>query len=363
MQKLLPIGVRNFEEIRKKEKFCIDINKFVMSIEEDYVYPYVDKTKELLRLVEDNNFCFFANNRKVGKSLTLSTLEAMFQKKDELFEGLYVEDWVEARGKIPNPVLKFDMEDLSKCENLFEFNDIIVAYIKAYLNHYNVSIKISPYTFIVAWQLFPKAIKALYKKYGKVVILIDDYDKAMYNNLGEPERIRGFLSSFYLNLETCSKYLKFVMITGPSDVNKIALLSGLNNLKDISESEKYTDIFGFTQKELENNFIDWIKSASEEISVSKIELLDKLKEYKDSYGDFAFNLKTKLYNPFSVLYFLKNYKESLKQVDENKDSVKKLVDSRTKVKERVENYIEVTLDETVLKQLGYEVKYKREMNM
>ena len=52
-----------------------------MSIEEDYVYPYVDKTKELLRLVEDNNFCFFANNRKVGKSLTLSTLEAMFQRK------------------------------------------------------------------------------------------------------------------------------------------------------------------------------------------------------------------------------------------------------------------------------------------
>ena len=81
MQKLLPIGVRNFEEIRKKEPLHYDLNKFVMAIVEEPVYPYVDKTKEILKLAENNNFCFFFNNRNVGKSLTLSTLEAMFQRK------------------------------------------------------------------------------------------------------------------------------------------------------------------------------------------------------------------------------------------------------------------------------------------
>ncbi|MBR0518650.1 AAA family ATPase, partial [bacterium] len=142
----------------------------------------------------------------------------------------------------------------------------------------------------------------LYKKNGYVVLLIDEYDKPItdnINNLEKAEEMRDTLRSFYSVLKGCSQ-LKFIMITGVSKFSKTGVFSSLNNLKDISMMEKYGDIVGYTQQELENNFGDWIEKNSQKISLSREELLKKIKEH---YDGFSFDGITRVYNPFSVLKF------------------------------------------------------------
>ena len=278
MQKL-PIGIQTFEKIRQED------------------YLYVDKTKQILKMID-----------RFGKSLTLSTLEAMFQGKAELFKGLYAEEWVKEQAKHPNPVIRLDMSVLKSYNSIEELNEYLVNQLKVclFLNNYNVSIDEKADIFFV------NIITKLYHEFGSVVVLIDEYDNPItdnMDNLEQAEKVRKYLRSFYLNLKTYSKYLRFVMITGISKFTKAGVFSGLNNLKDISISKEYGDMLGYTQKELENNFGEWIDKAKNELSMSREELLEKIKEY---YDGFSFDGITKVYNPFSVLNFFgdkefKNY--------------------------------------------------------
>ena len=91
-----------------------------------------------------------------------------------------------------------------------------------------------------------------------------------------------------------------IFITGVSKFSKAGVFSCLNNLNDISMDDKYGDIVGYTQQELEDNFSDWIEITAQKKSMNKQELLDKIKAY---YDGFSFNGITKVYNPFSVLNF------------------------------------------------------------
>ena len=289
MQKL-PIGIQTFEKIRQED------------------YLYVDKTKQILKMIEQGECYFLSRPRRFGKSLTLSTLEAMFQGKAELFKGLYVEEWVKEQAKHPNPVIRLDMSVLKSYNSIEELNEYLVHQLKVYLflNNYNVSIDEKADIFFV------NIITKLYHEFGSVVVLIDEYDNPItdnMDNLEQAEKVRKYLRSFYLNLKTYSKYLRFVMITGISKFTKAGVFSGLNNLKDISISKEYGDMLGYTQKELENNFGEWIDKAKNELSMSREELLEKIKEY---YDGFSFDGITKVYNPFSVLNFFgdkefKNY--------------------------------------------------------
>ena len=97
---LYPIGIQNFEDLRKSD------------------YVYVDKTRHIHRLVSTGKYYFLSRPRRFGKSLLLSTMEAYFKGKKELFKGLAMEDlekdWIEY------PVLHLDLNG-SKCmdpENL-----------------------------------------------------------------------------------------------------------------------------------------------------------------------------------------------------------------------------------------------------
>ena len=279
MQKL-PIGIQNFETIRKKE------------------YLYIDKTKQILKLIENGECYFLSRPRRFGKSLTLSTLEAMFQGKAELFKGLYAEEWVKNQANHLNPVIKLDMSLLSDYKNADELKSLLIDYLSEIIDDYNLNIELQKN----AGRLFLKIIKALYKQFGPVVVLIDEYDKPMtdnLNNLEKAEKMREALSKFYIVLKGCP-YLRFVMITGVSKFSKAGILSGFNNLKDISMVSKYADIVGYTQQELEDNFGEWIENSSQNLSMSRKKLLDKIKEY---YDGFSFDGVTSVYNPFSVLNF------------------------------------------------------------
>ena len=279
MQKL-PIGIQTFEDIRKEN------------------YLYVDKTKQILQMIENGKCYFLSRPRRFGKSLTISTLEAMFKGKAELFKGLYAEEWVKEQAKNPNPVIKLDMSCLDSFETKEKLNKSLVSDLKhcAYLYKLDIAEEEAPKA------MFKKVVYALYERLGAVVVLIDEYDKPItdnLNNLEKAEEMRETLSSFYIVLKGCP-YLRFVILTGVSKFIPSGIFSGLNNLDDISTDNKYADIVGYTQQELEDNFGELIENTSQKLSMSRKELLDKIKEY---YGGFSFDGKTRVYNPFSVLNF------------------------------------------------------------
>ena len=279
MQKL-PIGIQNFENIRKNN------------------YLYVDKTKQILQMIDKGECYFLSRPRRFGKSLTLSTLEAMFKGKAELFKGLYAEDWVKEQSKNPSPVIKLDMSVLDSYETKEKLNKSLISELKhcAYLYKLDIAEEEE------AKAMFKKVIYAFYEKLGQVVVLIDEYDKPItdnLNNLEKAEEMRESLSKFYIVLKGCP-YIKFLMLTGVSKFSKTGVFSSLNNLSDISMSKDYGDIVGYTQRELEDNFVDWLEKIEQELSMSRDELLDKIKGY---YDGFSFDGIVRVYNPFSVLNF------------------------------------------------------------
>ena len=119
------------------------------------------------------------------------------------------------------------------------------------------------------------------------------------DNLEKANEMREILRPFYSILKDRDD-VKFIMFTGVSKFSKAGVFSGLNNLKDISLSDKYGDLVGYTQKELEDNFGDWIEKNSQEMSLSKEELLNEIKKH---YDGFSFDGTVRVYNPFSVLNF------------------------------------------------------------
>ena len=278
----LPTGMQSFERIR-----------------EDYNYIYVDKTEKLLQLAKTKKSYFLSRPRRFGKSLTISTLEAMFKGKAELFKGLYAEEWVKEQAKHPNPVIKLDMSALKSYEGIDVLNHYLVNKFKQYLTINKLTMDLDKNADII----FSNLIIKLYQEFGSVVVLIDEYDKPItdnINNLEKAEAVRNYLRPFYTVLKDSSDYLRFVFITGISKFTKVGIFSGLNNLNDISMDDKYGDILGYTQKELEENFSEWIEITAQKKSISKTELLDKIKEY---YDGFSFDGITRVYNPFSVLNF------------------------------------------------------------
>ncbi len=205
----LPIGVQDFEKIRRNN------------------YLYVDKTEKLLQLAKTEKSYFLSRPRRFGKSLTLSTLEAMFQGEAELFKGLYAEEWVKEQSKHPAGVIRLDMSVLDSCENKKDLNDSIINELEDIAYYYKLDIppQKNPN------RMLKVLINKLYEHFGSVVVLIDEYDKPITDNLNDLEKaeeMREALSKFYIVLKS-RQDLRFVMITGVSKFSKVGLLSGLNN--------------------------------------------------------------------------------------------------------------------------------------
>ena len=351
MLKVLPIGEQNFEKIQKSNSV------------------YIDKTKQILQMINHNTYYFLSRPRRFGKSLTISTLEAMFQGKAELFKGLYAEEWVKEQANNPNPVISLDMSGLDSYENIKEIDKSLINDLQHIANEYKLNIDKERN----AKAMFKKLIYTLYEKFGLVVVLIDEYDFPIteyIDNIKKAEKVRQFLRNFYITLKTYSKYLRFVFITGISKFTKVGIFSGLNNLNDISMDEKYGDIAGYTQQELEDNFSEWLEITAQKKSMNKKELLDKIKDY---YDGFSFDGITRVYNPFSVLKFFKEkyfynywYNSSTPSFLVKYLKKHKIKDSKEYINQKVKidftnaNEIETADVESFLFQAGYlTIKEKR----
>ena len=256
-------------------------------------YLYVDKTAYLYRLVTGSDMYFLSRPRRFGKTLTVSTLEAVFQGKRELFKGLAIDaldyDWK------AYPIIHIDFGDCGKSTP-----DALDGWLKDRLEEIADAYGAGPLDMTkTSDDLFAKLILLLSKK-DKVVVLIDEYDKVLSDNVFSPEveKLRQVLGNFYQVMKTKGDLLRFVFITGVTKFSKVGIFSGMNNLKDRSMSPVYATMMGYTQKELESCFASYIKHGIRKSGLDRDAYLARVKEMYDGYR-FAPGAET-VYNPVSI---------------------------------------------------------------
>ena len=272
-----PIGIQNFEKIRKDG------------------YVYVDKTDFVWKLVNEGSYYFLSRPRRFGKSLLLSTLEAYFQGKRELFEDLAIagkeKEWKQY------PILHLDLnsrdyKDESSLEA--ELNRHLDKWEKQYGDEYRDR---------AAEERFIHVIENAYEQTGeRVVILVDEYDKPLLQTINQTElqnAYRNKLKAFYSVLKTKDAMIRFAFLTGVTKFGKVSVFSDLNNLIDISMLPQFTTICGITEEELHRNFDESVALLAHANGMSVSDCYERLKEDFDGYH---FDVGAPgMYNPFSLL--------------------------------------------------------------
>lgn len=277
MSKIYPIGIQNFEKIRRDGYF------------------YIDKTALVYQMVKTGSYFFLSRPRRFGKSLLVSTLEAYFEGKRELFEGLAIEklekDWIK------HPILHIDLntekyESLENLENIL--NDTLYKWEKVYgTEPSETSLPLR----------FKGIIRRAYEQTGnRVAIFVDEYDKPMLQAIGNEELQKAFrntLQAFYGAIKTMDGYIKFAFLTGVTKFGKVSVFSALNNLIDLSMDERYAAICGMTEEEIHDNLEEDLLELADKQKMSYEEVCRELKTCYDGYH-FVEN-SVGIYNPFSVL--------------------------------------------------------------
>ena len=261
-------------------------------------YLYVDKTEYIWNLINPVGESYFLSRpRRFGKSLTVSTLKALFEGKKELFKGLALYDkpydW-----KI-HPVIHLSFGDYNVTSNAMkELPDYLTEKVKRIAAEYDIGVSGSTPALC-----FGDLIDQLAKE-NKVVILVDEYDKPILDNITNPQivDIQKCLKGFYSVLKDRNDKERFLFVTGVSKFSHVSLFSDLNNLTDITMDARYATMFGYTQEELEANFGDRIKSVAGEQDIESFKA--KIKEWYNGYR-FHKNAKT-VYNPVSFAKFLES---------------------------------------------------------
>ncbi len=276
----LPIGIQDFENIRKEN------------------FLYVDKTEYIYKLAHEGKPYFLSRPRRFGKSLFLSTLRCYFEGKKELFKGLKIEkleadntdSWTEY------PVFYFDFNKANFREGS-AIEDVLNEHLKEWEKKYRIETGEQP-----LGERFRNVIKTASESSGKnVVILVDEYDKPLLET-GTNELLehnKAVFKGFFSTLKSYDRYIKFCFITGVTKFSKVSIFSDLNQLRDISLSKEYAHICGISENEIKEYFNPEIEAFASSQNISVEECLDELKKMYDGYH---FHYDTDgVYNPFSLL--------------------------------------------------------------
>ena len=277
MNRLYPVGIQNFEKIRKNG------------------YIYVDKTALLYQLVKTGQYYFLSRPRRFGKSLTISTLEAYFTGKRELFKGLDMEqlekDWT------VHPVLHMDLNT-----EKYDTEESLEHKLELTLKQWEEEYGSNPDEYSVATRFEGVIRRAALKTGCNVVILIDEYDKPILQTISKPElqtEYRNTLKAFYGALKSCDGYIRFAMLTGVTKFSKVSVFSDLNNLMDISMDRRYVELCGISDAELHKYFEEDIHALADELGTDYAHACEQLKVNYDGYH-FCYK-SAGMYNPFSLL--------------------------------------------------------------
>ncbi|MDE6795921.1 MAG: AAA family ATPase, partial [Muribaculaceae bacterium] len=272
-----PVGIQTFSEIIRDNYF------------------YVDKTLLVYKLVKDAKYIFLSRPRRFGKSLLMSTLEAYYKGRKDLFKGLAIEDmekeWIEY------PVFRLDLSGVN-------FNDIskLISRINRCLKEIAEDYALNLDGDNIA-DSFRSLLRQAYRKFNRgIVLLVDEYDKPMLDTLHLDdlhEQIKDELRGFYSVIKLSDEYVKKAVIIGVTRFSRVSIFSGFNNLKDISMLPVYNGICGITTSEFQRDFKKSVFEFAETNQMTEERVWEIFKKEYDGYH-FAFPGEF-IYNPFSVL--------------------------------------------------------------
>ncbi len=297
-----PIGIQNFEKIRREG------------------YVYVDKTQQMWKMVSEGSYYFLSRPRRFGKSLMISTLEAFFSGERELFKGLYVDsvewDWQQY------PILHLDL-NTEKYDSVEALENKLNLFLSTLEKAYGKNPDEKSFG-----TRFEGIIQRTFEKTGRqAVILVDEYDKPLLQAIGNEKlqtEYRNTLKAFYGALKSADRYIKFAFLTGVTKFSKaasereqnracsnsaeceqvrsktkVSVFSDLNNLTDLSLDDRYATICGISEAELHEYFDESIQQLADANKMTKEACYERMKE---DYDGYHFDIDTPgMYNPFSVL--------------------------------------------------------------
>ena len=275
--KRLPLGIQTFEKIRENGML------------------YIDKTEYVWNMIHLSKYIFLNRPRRFGKSLLISTLQAYFEGRKDLFKGLFIEtvekEWTEY------PVLRFDMS-MGKHMEKEQLERYIGNRLEEYEKIYGITNPATDNN-----DRLTALIQAAYHKTGKkVVILIDEYDAPLLDVVHEEKTLpvlRNVMRNFYSPLKASDPYLQFVFLTGITKFSQLSIFSDLNNLTNISMDEEYAAVCGITKEEVLTQMHDYIVRFSEANRLSNEETVEQLAQQYDGYH-FTWP-SPHIFNPFSLL--------------------------------------------------------------
>ena len=270
-------------------------------------YVYVDKTAWFHRLAtaEGEKMFVLARPRRFGKSLMISTLEAMFQGKRELFEGLAIMD-TDWDWKKKFPVIHLNMGMCAACE-FKTFEQSLPDCISAGLSGAGVKYDRNK----TPSSNFGIAIDKLAAKGTPPVILIDEYDDPVAQALKNPddaERVRDALAPVYRQMKDRSGKIRFLMITGVSKFTQLSVFSALSSLVDISFEDDYASMLGYTEDELDRYFSEHMEAHRKVMKLSSKAYRAEIKRLYNGYR-FWLDEGENVYNPVSVNLTMANQKK------------------------------------------------------
>lgn len=276
-KKRLPVGIQSFKEIITQQ------------------YLYIDKTDIIWNLIKGVKYNYLSRPRRFGKSVLVDTLQAYFEGRRDLFEGLKIMD-LETEWK-QYPVIRLDMSrGGASAESVRSyFNTAFRAYEEVYgivaRDDDSLSVR------------FNNIIMAAYKKTSmQVAILIDEYDAPLQHSWQTPEHdaCTAIYREVFAILKADDEFERFVFITGITKFTQISLFSVLNNLFNISFEPQFAAICGITEQEISDNFQPELEEMSKVNGWTLDETHNKLKDYYDGYH-FSEDNMVDIYNPFSLI--------------------------------------------------------------
>ena len=284
----LPIGIQDFEKLRKNE------------------FVYVDKTEFVYILAHSNCPYFLSRPRRFGKSLFLSTLRYYWEGRKELFEGLKI---IELEKNNPDAWKKYPVFYFDFNKKNFQRETALEEVLDEHLSEWEAIYGDEKSQKSLEERFRHLLVKAYEQTGLGCVVLVDEYDKPLLESLDAnnlDEHNKAVFKGFFSTLKSYDKYLRFVFLTGVTKFSKVSIFSDLNQLNDISVNENFASICGITQDELEENFVPEIESMAQHYNYSKQECLAELKRMYDGYH---FCIRSPdIYNPFSLLHSLSEKK-------------------------------------------------------
>ena len=273
-------------------KYPIGLQSFSEVIEGGYVY--VDKTRFIHKLSK-GKYYFLSRPRRFGKSLFISTVEAYYRGKRDLFKGLDLYNLADHWDA--HPVFHLDLSKRN-----YKEEGSLIKELNAHLEYWEEKFGKDKQDRDPE-ERFSFLIKKACEYTGKkVVILVDEYDKPLLSAIDNPklaETYRNILKAFYSNLKSLDKYIELAMLTGVARFSKVSIFSDLNNLRDISFEDEYSEICGITFNELQTYFKQGITEMGEKLDKTDEEISQLLRQHYDGYH---FSQRcADIYNPFSLV--------------------------------------------------------------